>query len=288
MTIDPGFLDRLDRFAGSLERQVDALARGEQRSHRAGEGLTFRDHRQYVPGDDVRLLDWNLLARSDELYIKQFESERELTVHVLVDASASMDFGEGTAHKYEYAAKLGLGFAYLAAEDNNEFRFTVFGAGRAAERLDGSASTRGEILRVLELLNERSPAGEADIQAVLETYAGTIGTRSLVVVASDFLAEPADIGAGVAALDRNDVTLAHVVAPQERDLPTRGDTIFEALEAEASLRAYFGGRLERTYRQRLEDHIADVAERTSGPRTEHVLVDTGADFFESFAEVWVG
>lgn len=287
MTIDPGFLDQLDRFAGSIDRQVDALARGQQRSHRAGEGLTFRDHRKYVPGDDVRLLDWNLFARSDELYIKEFESERELTVHVLLDASASMDFGAEGGHKFEYAAKLGLGFAYLAAAENNEFRFTVFGEGESLDRLDGSASNRGEILRVLELLNERTPHGETDIRAVLEAYAGTIDTRSLVVVASDFLAEPDDIGAGVAALERNDVRLAHVVAPEERDLPTQGDTIFEGLEADASLRTYYGGRLEQTYKERLEAHIATVAERTRGPRTDHVPIDTGTDFFESFADLWV-
>jgi uncharacterized protein (DUF58 family) len=96
--IDPDFLDELDRFDAALDRETAAVRQGEQESPRVGEGLTFSDYRRYSPGDDTRLIDWKLFARTEEYYIKQFEEERNLTVHVLLDSSASMDFGGEESH----------------------------------------------------------------------------------------------------------------------------------------------------------------------------------------------
>lgn len=284
--IEPDFLEELDRFEASLDRKVNSMFQGRQRSVELGEGQTFSDHRNYTPGDDIRLVDWQLLARTDELYVKQFEAERDLTVHVLVDASASMDFGEGNTHKFEYAAKLGLGFAYLAAEEHNDFRFSLFD--ETVERLDAGRSNRGEILALIDRLNERELTENADFQGALEAYAGTITSRSLVFVGSDLLGDPDAVEMGLEALAENDLTVAHVLSPDERDPPTSGDTIFEDLESPRSLRAYFGGRLERIYRERLESHVDDVSARCDHLGADCVAVDTGNDFFDSFADVWVG
>jgi uncharacterized protein (DUF58 family) len=284
--IDPAFLDELRRFDAALERQTTSMRRGEQESPDVGEGLTFSDYRRYVPGDDIRAVDWRLYARTEEYYVKQYEAERNLTVHVLIDGSGSMDFGEGDAHKFEFGAKLGLGFAYLTAEENNDFRVSVFGDG--VERLDGGRSNRGELLRVIELLNERELGGETSFQSALATYAGTIRSRSLVVVVSDFLADPDEIEEGVAALAENDVVMGHVVAPEEADPGAAGDTIVRDPESGGTLRTYFGGRLVQSYRERLATHVGEVAERADRLRATHTRVDTGADFFDAFGDLWIG
>lgn len=284
--IDPGFLEELDRLDDALVRRAEALRSGERASPAVGEGLTFSDHRRYSPGDEPGRIDWKLYARTEELYVKQFEEERQATVHVLVDESASMGFGEGAADKFEYGAKLGLGFAYRVAREHDEFRFSTFG--REPERLDGGPSGRGEVLRLVDRCNEREPAGRGAVGEALTAYADAIRSRALVVVVSDFLAEPTEVEAGLAALADSDVVLAHVVAPGERDPPVTGDAVFEALETDEQLRTYFGRRLADRYRDRLEAHqgaIQDVA-RELGAR--HELVDTGAPFFESFADLWFG
>jgi uncharacterized protein (DUF58 family) len=288
MTIDPGFLDELDRFQAALDRESSALRQGEQESPRIGEGLTFSDYRRYSPGDDTRLIDWKLFARTEEYYIKQYEEERSLTVHVLLDASASMDFGAREAHKFEYGAKIGLGFAYLTAEENNSFVFGTFR--ERTDRLDAGRSNRGEILDLIDQVNETAPGGEADIEEVLSAYAARIQTRSLVVVVSDCLYDPDAIESGVAALARtdSDVLVVRVVAPEERDPNVAGDALFVDPETEATRRSYFSGSLASTYQSRLDAHVDEVSDHVTGLGEEYVTVDTSEQYFDSFASVWLG
>ncbi|QPV63056.1 DUF58 domain-containing protein [Halosimplex litoreum] len=288
MAIDPDFLDELDRFDAALDRETAALRQGEQQSPRVGEGLTFSDYRRYSPGDDTRLVDWKLFARTEEYYIKQFEEERNLTVHVLLDASASMDYGDGERHKFEYAAKIGLGFCYLTAEEHNDFRMSTMG--ERSERLDTGRSNRGEVLGLIDQLDDLDPEGEADFETVLEAYADRIRSRSLVVVLTDCLAEPERIESGVSALARNevDVLLVRVMAPDERDPGIVGDALFADPESETTRRSYFSQSLADTYRSRLDAHVDEVNQRVTALGGEHVLVDTGDEYFGSFASVWLG
>jgi len=282
--ITPEFLAELDRFEAARDRQARSERQGERTTDAVGEGLTFADYRRYEPGDEPRFIDWNLYARTDELYVKQFEAERNFTVHVLVDASASMDFGADDAHKFEYAAKLGLGFAYLTAREHNDFRFTVFDS--TVDRLDRGRSNRGEVMGLVEECNAVDPDGEADFEAALADYAATIDSKALVVVCSDFLGDVDGIDAGLEALASNQLVLAHVVAPEERDLPSAGDTRFEALESDDSLRAYVGRRFERAYRGRFDDHADEVEGVARDLRARYERVDTGSPFFESFGDLW--
>jgi uncharacterized protein (DUF58 family) len=284
MAIDPSFLDELARFEGSLRAQTDALRQGRTESSNVGEGLTFSDYRRYTPGDDVRLIDWRVYARTDEHFIKQFEAERNLTIHILLDTSASMDFGDGAEHKFEFGARFALAFAYFAAAAHDSFRVSTFRTD--VERLDRSRSTRGELLRLLDSVNAVDPDGRTDFRESLETYARTIRSRSLVIVISDFLEDPDEIEDGLTALGHSDVLLVHVVAPAERDPDVVGDAVFEDPETGETHRSYFAGSTVEAYRDRLSGHIDDVAARARSLRAEHVVVDTDADFFRAFADVW--
>ncbi|MFB6251514.1 MAG: DUF58 domain-containing protein [Halobellus sp.] len=284
MPIEPSFLDELAALEASLTRETDSPQQGEQQSPNVGEGLTFSDYRRYAPGDDVRRIDWRVFARTDEYFIKQYEAERNLTVHVLLDTSASMDFGDGDAHKFEFGARFGLAFAYFAAAGHDAFRFATIGTD--VERLDRRQSTRGELLRLLDRVNDIEPDDRTDFADALAAYAGTIHSRSLVVIVSDFLEDPDAIEDGLTALDDNDVLLLHVVAPDERDPDVVGDAVFEDPETGATQRTYFAGSTAESYRSRLSAHVDEVAARARRLRAEHVVIDTDADFFESFAQVW--
>jgi uncharacterized protein (DUF58 family) len=286
VTIDPGFLDELERYARAQKRNVASQFQGEQRSAERGEGLTFSDFRRYSPGDDTRRIDWKLFARTDEFYVKEYEAERNLTVHVLLDSSGSMGFAsEGLPTKFEYGAKLGLGFAYLVARAHDDFRFATFTENY--NRLDRGRSNRGEVLGLIDRLNGIEPAGDAELGRSLEAYADTIGSRSLVLVVSDCLEPPEEVERGLEALARNKLVLARVMDPAERDLPVSGDALVEDMESPRTLRTHLGGRRREQYRDRLERHVEDVAERARTLRARHELVDTGTEFFDSFGQVWV-
>jgi uncharacterized protein (DUF58 family) len=282
--IAPDFLDELSRLRASLKRPSRERLQGEQESPHVGEGLTFSDYRRYTPGDDTRLIDWHLYARTEEYFVKQFEEERNLTVHVLVDASASMDFGEGEAHKFEFAAKLGLGVAYVAVEENNDFRVSVFRD--RPDRLDTGRSNRGELLRLVDLFNETTPSGESDFETTCEEYAARIGSKALVVVVSDFLADPDEIESGLAALGRNDAMAVQVLTEDELRPEATGDTVFVEQERDERVRTYFGGSAVETYRDRLQGHVDEVAARCHDLQATHTLVSTDWDFFDAFTDVW--
>ncbi|WP_299331752.1 DUF58 domain-containing protein [Haloplanus sp.] len=284
--IDPDFLDELGRFDASLDQQTTAVKKGERESPSVGEGLTFSDYRRYSPGDDTRLIDWRLYARTEEYFIKQFEEERNLTVHVLIDASASMDYGDDDHNKFEFSAKLGLGYAYLTAEEHDDFRLSLFTD--RTERLDTGRSTRGEVLALVDRLNETTPEGETDFKAALEAYAASIRSRSLVVIVTDCIGDLDGLEAGVAALARNEVVLVQTLSPAELDPEAGGDTIFEDVESELTRRTYFGGRLAERYRERVDAFVDDVADRARKLRVTHALVATDEDFFDAFGAVWVG
>src|SRR3989339_535514 len=105
--IDTSFLEQLTRFNLVINKRVTSNLTGPRRSVAAGRGLTFKDYRIYAPGDDIRLIDWKVYARTDHLYIKSYEEERNMTVHVVADCSASMNFGKPVT-KWDYASMIGV------------------------------------------------------------------------------------------------------------------------------------------------------------------------------------
>ncbi len=125
MAIDTSFLKSLDRLQLILKRKVHADLQGQHQASAFGQGLVFQDYKAYVPGDDFRHIDWNIFARTDKFFIRRFEEERNLVVHILVDSSGSMDYGKQTT-KFEYAAMIGLGFSYMALRRNERFTFATF------------------------------------------------------------------------------------------------------------------------------------------------------------------
>ncbi|HHQ45438.1 MAG TPA: DUF58 domain-containing protein [Candidatus Altiarchaeales archaeon] len=119
--IDPAFLDELKQLNFLLRKKVSTLYAGGRPSIMQGKGIEVVDYREYIPGDDIRLIDWNLYARTEKLYIKRFMEERDLIMHLLVDSSASMDFTTGGMRKFDYAATIAAGFAFLAVENEEKY-----------------------------------------------------------------------------------------------------------------------------------------------------------------------
>lgn len=216
---------RIDlRTRGLVE---NALA-GDWQSAMRGRGIDFDQVREYVPGDDVRAIDWNVTARAGRPFIKEFREERELRLMLLVDVSASGAFGSGAQRKRELAAELACVLAMSAARNNDQVGLILF-----SDRIEGfvpPGKGRQHVLRVVREILSCEPQGHGtDISAALELAGSILHRRSLLFVISD-LELGADRQPAMEALTRvarplglrHDAVALQVVDPRERELPNVG------------------------------------------------------------------
>jgi len=177
MTIDLDFLRSLDRLQLILKKKVHADLQGQHQASAFGHGLVFQDYKAYVPGDDFRHIDWNIYARTDKFFIRRFEEERNLTVHILVDSSASMEYGTGIT-KFEYAAQIGLGFAYMALRRNEKFTFATF-----AEKVQRLRPKKGmnQLIHIFDVMSKQKAQGQSWFKGAMDGYKKSINARSLIV-----------------------------------------------------------------------------------------------------------
>jgi len=279
--ISTDFLDQLDRFHLVVKKRVTSTYTGPRRSIAAGRGLTFKDHRIYSPGEDIRLIDWKVFARTDNLYIKTFEEERNLTAHIIMDASASMGFGKPIS-KFDYAAMLGVGFAYLAMKENEKFQFSTF-----SEDIEVFQPRRGmsQLASMVFHLNNSKTQGYSKLMDAMVKYKKVIGGRSLLVLVSDFLIDAKEIIEALYTLGDHEIKIIQVLDPIEKDLRYSGDFKLIDSESKSMLRTYISPRLRVEYQQMLDNHsvrIEEVCNRL-GIRFHQITTDT--PIFDAFYKV---
>jgi uncharacterized protein (DUF58 family) len=280
--IEVDFLSELDRFNLALKKNSIELREGEQSSPSSGQGMIFEDHTTYTPGDDIRRVDWQAYARTNELYIKRFEEEKSLTIHVLVDRSSSMDYGN--PNKYEYAAKLGLAIAYMVSNTNDRFRFSVF-----SETVTDISSARrnANMGGLVDTLNELRKTPESLVGRCLTEYGSRIQNKSVVVVISDFLVDVEEVESGLASLQNTDVVLVNTLDGSELDPSSlEGDKILKDPESGSTLRTYLSRRIKDHYQKKIEEHTSTIEETAQKYGAEYVTVSTQDEFFDSFMDVW--
>ena len=276
--IDPVFLRQLDQFKLAMKKKTSSIYKGSEQSRETGRGLTFKDFREYSPGDDIRYIDWKVYAREEKFYIKTFEEERDMTIHIILDASQSMDFGDPL--KYEYAAKLGLGVAYLACKNNQKFEFSIF-----SDKFEALESTQA-ILRIIDRINSKKPKGQTNIGDTLADYNKRIKSKSLIIIISDFLFDIQNLENVLLNLKRNDMMLIQVLDEKERQLAYSGDSILKDSETQVLLHTYISQRLKSKYADELQTHIKRIENTCRKLNVGFLTTTNNVPFFESFFEVF--
>lgn len=313
--LSPELQRTLDRLRWCSRQWARGAARGEQRSRVRGASVEFADYRAYVPGDDFRHIDWNLYARLDRLFLRLFEEERELPVHVWLDASASMRFGE--PEKFRLACQLAGAVGYVALGSGACLTVHVFPA--AEERIphtepadaapgeagsesvpargtvSGSAAARqwacelglrrlrgrGVAVRLWEALEGLRPGGRVDLTAWFRGRAAQVRPPGVAVVISDFLDGQAPT-AGLASLVARglEVHAVQVLAPQEWAPDTFGE--LRLLDAETGLwrEVTFGRYRLKAYRRTVERYVEQLRSFCRGHGVGFVSVRTDAELSE--------
>ena len=272
--IDLAFLHHLDRFSLIINKRVTSNYVGDRPTQNPGAGLVFRDHSPYGPGDDFRAIDWKVFARTDRLFVKRYESERNLTVHIVLDYSASMHFGSGKTTKGEYASMIGIGYAYMAMKNNERFVLSTF-----SDKLELFKAKKGkkQLAGIVGYLNDKKPAGKTDIEQAMARYKKLISSRSLIVVISDYLYDPAEIRNVLARLTKHRVLLVQVLDKLELDLQgLEGEYKLKDSETPDTMRTYISPFLRRQYINKLSEHNA---------RLKKVAEENGATFYSFSTDI---
>ncbi|MBS3097254.1 DUF58 domain-containing protein [Candidatus Woesearchaeota archaeon] len=282
MAIDTSFLSQLDRFNLIIRKRVTSNYTGPRKSIALGRGIVFKDYRIYAPGDDFRAIDWKIFARTDDLMVKTFEEERNLVVHIIVDFSASMNYGRPIT-KYDYASMLGVGFAYLAIKENEKFMFSTF-----SEDLEVFQPKRGmsQLAAMIHHLNSIKTAGYSKVRDAMSQYKKLIGSRAMIILISDFLIDINDIKEALYMLGRNhEIKIIQVLDPSEKDLNITGDLKLKDSETGNKIRTYISPRLRNQYQKMLDEHSAQIEETCNSLGMDFHLITTDKPIFDAFYEI---
>ena len=257
---------------------------GEYQSVFKGRGMEFDEVRQYHPGDDVRMIDWNVTARTGDAYIKSYIEERELTVMLVVDASRSGDFGTRVRFKRELAAELAAVLAFSATTNNDRVGLLVFTD--RVELLVPPRKGRSHVLRMVRDLLVFEPDGTGtDVRLALETVSLLLKRCSIVFLISDFLTAPESYRQAMQlTARRHDLAAFDLQDPMEREMPDVGIILLE--DAETGDRRWVDTG-NRAWRREFSDRVVrleeDKQEIFAGAGVDRVSVTTDGDYVPALA-----
>ena len=279
MVIDTEFVSALNRLRPILKKKIYTDRQGDHETTQGGDGLVFRDFKAYSPGDDFRHIDWRIYARTDKFYIRRFESERNFTVHILVDSSASMNFGSDNHTKFEFSAMVGLGFAFMAQKNNEKFNLNTF-----TEHVTSFKPRKGSgnLAHLFQYMNELKVDGKSNFIQSMDEYKKRITSKSLIVFISDFLYDLDEVAEVLGRYRKSEVFVVQVLDIQERELAISGDVILEDAETHDKMRTFVSNRFKNTYRQKLEEHIAELKDVCEHNGANFISVSTNTPIFEAF------
>lgn len=302
--LTPELLRQLEQFQLLAARRAKSSAKGERRSRARGQSVEFADHRNYVPGDDFRYLDWNLYGRLDRLFLKLYEEERELPVRIFLDASESMTFGE--PRKFDFARQVAAAVGYIALCGFDRVSVNVFPGGERESRNAGQIAAtehatrntpsaignrqsaiatslsrvRGKksSLQFLQDLSRLHAGGAANFNESLRRGALEARQAGLAVVLSDFL-DPAGYEAGLTTLIGRgfQVNVIQILAPEELEPTTFGDLRLVDAETGDEREVTFGKFRLKHYQQTVQNFCGRLREYCQTRGMNYFLAASNTD-----------
>jgi uncharacterized protein (DUF58 family) len=271
--LDPEVLNSIASLELKARLIVEGFVSGLHRSPFHGFSVEFAEHREYVPGDDVRFVDWKVYGKSDRYYIKQYEEETNLRAWLFVDASESMGYGSGAMTKMEYARHMAAALAYLITQQQDAAGLCLFDSD--LRTVVPPASSAGHLRALIQRLTEAEPRGKTEIANALHLASEQIGRRGVVIIVSDLLDRPEDILGAVRRLRhrKHEVILFHLLDRDERTFPFERTTRFEGLEEMPHVMAD-PAALRTQYLAELEAFTREVSRGCRGNAADFVSVDT--------------
>lgn len=271
--MDPVVLARIGNLELVARAVVDGFINGLHKAPYFGASVDFAEHRGYVPGDDIRRVDWRLFARTDRYYIKEYEADSNANFAVLLDVSKSMGFGSRGITKLDYGRILAGCLTYLVHRQRDRVGLVAFDS-EVVEHVPPSAKHMEVVLHVLDRLRPSKPGS---LRAPLHKMAEHFGRRGILVLVSDLYDEPDAVldAVGPLRFRGNDIIVFHLLDPAEIEFPYDDASSFEDLESGEQI-PVVPEALREQYRAMVQEHVAALQERCSANRIDYTLVNTAS------------
>ena len=280
----PDVVSRLASMEMRARLVVEGFITGLHKSPYHGFSVEFAEHHQYMPGDEIRRIDWKIYGKTDRFYIKQFEEETNLKAYICIDASKSMDFkSEGSVTKLEYASYLAAALAYLLMHQQDAAGLVVYD--ETVRKYLPPHSTRSYLQTILIELQNLKAAQKTGTAKALNAVAEQIRRRGLVIVFSDLFDNQDEVMQALKHFryNNNEVLLFHVLDPRERNFAFGRDAIFRDLETgEEMMTQPF--QIQRAYQSAMNEFIERYKRECREQRIDYVLLDTATPFDKALYE----
>ena len=270
--LDPAVLARIANLELVARSVVEGFLSGLHRAPHLGVSLDFAEHRAYLPGDDIRRIDWKLYARTDRYFLKQFEADTNTDVVALVDASRSMGFGQTGVTKLEYAKMLAASLLFFSNRQRDRVGLVTFDD-TVREFVPASAKHLQTALHSLDRLTSTGAGGQ--LERPIASAASSMRKKGIRILISDFYEDPAGIAKAIDLLRAggSDVIMFHILDRAERELPVDDAASFRDLETGDQIPVVPWQFRER-YRELVTAHIDRLQQLARERRVDYTLLET--------------
>lgn len=246
---------------------------GDHKSSLQGFAVEFAGHREYVPGDDTKHIDWRVYYKANKYFIKQYEAETNLIAHILLDCSESMTYGSGDQQKWEYAATLATTLSYMIISRRDKVSFGLFDDKLISHYPPSQAFN--QVHKIDELLTGYEPKQKTDMGRTLMEFAPRLGKRSVVLIISDCFDDLDGLLKGLQRFlyDNHDVVLFHIMHHDELSFPFDGNVHFVGMEEMEELKTD-AQQLRQAYQEVVGRYLDNLTRGCERNGVEYVLMDT--------------
>jgi uncharacterized protein (DUF58 family) len=272
--LDPAVLAGISSLDLLAKTVVDGFVAGLHRSPDFGFSQEFAEYRAYVPGDDLRHVDWNLFARTERCYLKRYRGETNSQLMILLDASNSMQYTSGPSKKMDYARFIAASLFYLAIRNQRDAAGLIVFDDEVREYIRPS-TRQGQLARLFAGLEQAEPRARTNFGKPLQHFQQLLHRRGIAIVISDFYEEPESIVRTIEPLrfHGNDVVLFHILDPQEIRPVMKSPAILVDLETDQEIEVV-PEYAKTTYRARMDAHIEQLRSRTRAAGMDYQLLVT--------------
>lgn len=274
--LDPRVLNKISQLELKARLIVAGFIAGLHKSPYHGYSVEFAEHREYVPGDELKHLDWKVFAKTDRYYIKQYEEETNFSAHILLDTSESMTYtsdDRAVPSKLEYGKYIAASLAYLIQQQQDAVGLYTFH--NKISRSIPPSTHRSKLMEMIRVLENPDIGPDTDVEPVLTHLSGHVGRRGIVIVISDLFNPPKDFQQGLAKLlaQRHEVIVFHLFDRAELTFPFERMTKFEGLEQYEDL-LVDPRPLRKAYLEEVENFTTEIRRVCLKNRADYTLIDT--------------